>query len=181
MLDSIRFGADKIFRAAKDAEVTTHSLTHSLTHSYLLTHSLTHSQVTDADIDLILEEGKKRTQEMNEKLQAAEKGDLYDFSLDGGMTTQVFEGVDYSTAAAKAAREAEKKELEAIVGMLYSHTHSLTHSLTHSITHSLTHSIIHSVFIRKKSGKFTTKKPPPISCHCSRIDPLQKQPRRWKR
>jgi SWI/SNF-related matrix-associated actin-dependent regulator of chromatin subfamily A member 5 len=56
LLDSIRFGADKIFRAAKDAEVT------------------------DADIDLILEEGKKRTEEMNEKLQAAEKGDLYDFS-----------------------------------------------------------------------------------------------------
>jgi len=95
LLDSIRFGADKIFRAAKDAEVT------------------------DADIDLILEEGKKRTEEMNEKLQAAEKGDLYDFSLDGGMTTQVFEGVDYSTAAAKAARDAEKKELEAIAGFQF--------------------------------------------------------------
>ena len=57
LLDSIRFGADKIFRSAKDAKRT------------------------DADIHLILEEGKKRTEEMNEKLKAAEIGYMYDFSL----------------------------------------------------------------------------------------------------
>lgn len=80
LLESIRFGADKIFRAKN-------------------------STVSDADIDLILEEGKKRTQEMNDKLQVAEKGDLYDFSLDGGMKAQMFEGQDYSRKAI-AAREA---------------------------------------------------------------------------
>lgn len=79
LLDTLRFGADKIFRS-KD------------------------SSISDADIDLILEEGRKRTEEMTEKLQTAEKGDMYDFRLDGGMSTQIFEGVDYST---KDARERE--------------------------------------------------------------------------
>jgi SWI/SNF-related matrix-associated actin-dependent regulator of chromatin subfamily A member 5 len=79
LLDTLRFGADKIFRS-KD------------------------STISDADIDLILEEGRKRTDEMNEKIQTADKGDIYDFKLDGGMATQVFEGKDYST---KQAREAE--------------------------------------------------------------------------
>ena len=64
LLDTLRFGADKIFRT-KD------------------------STISDADIDLILEEGRKRTEEMTEKLQTAEKGDMYDFRLDGGMSTQV--------------------------------------------------------------------------------------------
>ena len=67
----IKFGADKVFRS-KD------------------------STVTDDDIDKILEEGKKRTAEMTEKMQLAEKGDMYDFKLDGGMSNQVFEGTDYS-------------------------------------------------------------------------------------
>lgn len=47
--------------------------------------------------------GRKRTEEMT-KLQTNDKGDMYDFKLDGGMATQVFEGVDYST---KDARERE--------------------------------------------------------------------------
>ncbi len=59
LLDTLRFGADKIFRSKE-------------------------STITDADIDLILLEGKKRTEEMNEKMAVAEKGDLYDFRLDGG-------------------------------------------------------------------------------------------------
>ncbi|RYD84284.1 MAG: hypothetical protein EOP84_05935 [Verrucomicrobiaceae bacterium] len=71
LLDTLRFGADKIFRSKE-------------------------STITDADIDLILEEGKRRTEEMTEKLQVAEKGDMYDFRLDGGMGAQVFEGKDYS-------------------------------------------------------------------------------------
>lgn len=79
LLDTIKFGADKIFRSKE-------------------------STITDDDIDLILEEGKKRTEEMTEKLQSAEKGDLYNFSLDSGLSTQVFEGKDYSD---KAFREAE--------------------------------------------------------------------------
>lgn len=74
LLDTLRFGADKIFRN-KD------------------------SNISDADIDLILEEGKKRTAEMNEKLQVADKGDMFDFRLDGGMEVQVFEGKDYSRNA----------------------------------------------------------------------------------
>ena len=52
--------------------------------------------ITDEDIDLILERGRKRTQEIEEKLKAADKGDLLDFRMDGGMSVQVFEGQDYS-------------------------------------------------------------------------------------
>ena len=77
LLETIRFGADKIFRSKE-------------------------STVTDDDIDLILEQGRKRTEEMNEKLKLAEKGDMYDFSLDGGMKSQVFEGTDYSKKGQKA-------------------------------------------------------------------------------
>lgn len=40
--------------------------------------------------------GRKRTAEITEKLQAADKGDLLDFRMDGGMSAQVFEGQDYS-------------------------------------------------------------------------------------
>lgn len=71
LLDTIRFGADKIFRSKE-------------------------STITDDDIDLILEQGRKRTVELTEKFQVADKGDIYDFSLDGGMKSQVFEGKDYS-------------------------------------------------------------------------------------
>ena len=71
LLDTLRFGADKVFRSKE-------------------------STISDADIDLILEEGRKKTEELNSKLQSAEKGDMYDFSLDGGMKSQEFQGVDYS-------------------------------------------------------------------------------------
>lgn len=112
LLEALRFGADVIFRS-KD------------------------QQITDEDIDLILERGacgvalapvyidiwcpvclygsvcmvlrlirppttnhpkpgRKRTAEITEKLQAADKGDLLDFRMDGGMSAQVFEGQDYS-------------------------------------------------------------------------------------
>mmetsp|Transcript_24578 Transcript_24578/g.50608 ORF Transcript_24578/g.50608 Transcript_24578/m.50608 type:complete len:1255 (-) Transcript_24578:97-3861(-) len=73
LLDAIRFGADKIFKS-KD------------------------SSITDDDIDMILGYGKKKTQELNDKLQAAQKGDMLDFKLDGGLSAQTFEGVDYSDA-----------------------------------------------------------------------------------
>ena len=51
LLDTVRFGAEKIFRSKE-------------------------SDISDADIDLILEQGRKRTEEMNEKLQLADKGDI---------------------------------------------------------------------------------------------------------
>jgi len=83
LLEAVRFGADKIFKS-KD------------------------SSITDDDIDLILDAGKRKTQELNEKLQAAEKGDLLDFKLDGGTSVQTFEGVDYSSnALAQAKAQAE--------------------------------------------------------------------------
>lgn len=72
LLDAVRFGADKIFRSKE-------------------------SSITDDDIDLILNIGKQRTQELNDKLFNAEKGNLLDFKLDGSVSnTQTFEGVDYS-------------------------------------------------------------------------------------
>ncbi len=70
LLDTVRFGADKIFRSKE-------------------------SSISDADIDLILEEGRKKTEEMNETLVANDTGDLYDFRLDGGVSAQQYEGVDY--------------------------------------------------------------------------------------
>lgn len=75
LLEAVRFGADKVFKS-KD------------------------SSITDDDIDMILDAGKRKTQELNEKLQNAEKGDLLDFKLDdGGLSSQTFEGIDYAKAA----------------------------------------------------------------------------------
>mmetsp|Transcript_26415 Transcript_26415/g.29220 ORF Transcript_26415/g.29220 Transcript_26415/m.29220 type:complete len:1157 (+) Transcript_26415:57-3527(+) len=75
LLEAVRFGADKVFKS-KD------------------------SSITDDDIDMILGAGKRKTQELNEKLKNAEKGDLLDFKLDGGgISAQTFEGVNYAKAA----------------------------------------------------------------------------------
>lgn len=71
ILAAVRFGADTIFRSEE-------------------------STITDEDIDVILERGKAKTQELAEKIQKAEKGDLLDFRLDGGVSAQTFEGIDYS-------------------------------------------------------------------------------------
>ena len=80
LLDAVRFGADKIFRSKE-------------------------SSITDDDIDLILNVGKKRTQELNDKLFNADKGNLLDFKLDGSVSNaQTFEGVDYSLAKAGLAQ-----------------------------------------------------------------------------
>ena len=77
LLASIRFGADKVFKSND-------------------------SSINDDDIDMILDVGKKRTEEMNAKLQNAEKGDLLDFTMDGGMSAQTYEGVDYSSGLTRA-------------------------------------------------------------------------------
>ncbi|CAM9293074.1 unnamed protein product, partial [Ectocarpus sp. 4 AP-2014] len=88
LLDALRFGADKVFRS-KD------------------------TSITDADIDAIMAHGKasmhpmsshaeKTKALMESKLQVSDKGDLLDFSLDGGIATQVYEGVDYSNKANRA-------------------------------------------------------------------------------
>lgn len=71
IMAAVRFGADTIFRSEE-------------------------STITDDDIDVILERGKAKTKELAEKIQKAEKGDLLDFRLDGGVATQTFEGIDYS-------------------------------------------------------------------------------------
>lgn len=54
---------------------------------------------------MILDAGKKKTQELNDKLTSAEKGDMLDFKLDGGLSAQTFEGVDYSEAKNAAFTE----------------------------------------------------------------------------
>lgn len=75
LLETLKFGADKIFRKQeKDNEIS------------------------EQDIETILEEGLKRTKELSTKLlEEANKGDLYDFKLDGnGLGVQIFEGKDYS-------------------------------------------------------------------------------------
>ena len=71
IMNAVRFGADSVFRSEE-------------------------STITDDDIDVILERGKAKTKELAEKIQKAEKGDLLDFRLDGGISAQTFEGVDYS-------------------------------------------------------------------------------------
>lgn len=78
LLAAVRFGADKIFKS-KD------------------------SSITDDDIDMILDIGKRKTQELNEKLQTADKGDLLDFKFDGS-SVSTFEGVDYSASALAQAK-----------------------------------------------------------------------------
>ncbi|TYZ62256.1 hypothetical protein PybrP1_000860 [[Pythium] brassicae (nom. inval.)] len=70
MLEMIRFGADQVFRAVD-------------------------SNITDEDIDAILAKGEQRTEEMKQKLQAHDKGDLLDFKLDGG-GCQNYDGIDFS-------------------------------------------------------------------------------------
>ena len=74
LLDALRFGADKVFRSGGED-----------------------LNVTDEDIELILDRGQKKTAEMQAKLEDMDKGDLLDFKLDGGMKTQEFEGEDFSS------------------------------------------------------------------------------------
>lgn len=76
LLYAVRFGADKIFRPEKAT-----------------------GEITDDDMDAIIARGQKRTAELEARLASAEKGDLLDFKLDGGMDTQQWEGVDYSDIA----------------------------------------------------------------------------------
>ena len=52
--------------------------------------------MTDEDVDAILARGEAKTAELAARLQKMEKGDLLDFRLDGGMSTQTFEGTDFS-------------------------------------------------------------------------------------
>lgn len=56
LLAAVKFGADKIFKS-KD------------------------SSITDDDIDMIMDAGRKKTQELNDKLQAADKGTIDNFTL----------------------------------------------------------------------------------------------------
>lgn len=79
LLEALRFGADVIFRS-KD------------------------SNITDEDIDLILERGRKRTEEIEEKLKAADKGDLLDFKLDGGVSTQVRRNPTYRPVSCQSCQ-----------------------------------------------------------------------------
>jgi len=68
LMDALRFGAEKIFKTSAE------------------------DGVTDGDIDMILDRGKKRTEEIMGKLVNAEKGDMLDFKLDAGLGAQTFEG-----------------------------------------------------------------------------------------
>lgn len=70
IMAAIRFGADTVFRSEE-------------------------STITDEDIDAILARGEAKTKELAAKIQQADKGDLLDFRLDGGVSAQTFEGIDY--------------------------------------------------------------------------------------
>ena len=71
IMAAVRFGADTVFRSEE-------------------------STITDEDIDVILARGEAKTKELAQKIQEKDKGDLLDFRLDGGISAQTFEGVDYS-------------------------------------------------------------------------------------
>lgn len=71
IMAAVRFGADAVFRSEE-------------------------STITDEDIDVILARGEARTKELVKKLHEKDKGDLLDFRLDGGISAQTFEGIDYS-------------------------------------------------------------------------------------
>ncbi|KAI9912264.1 hypothetical protein PsorP6_008845 [Peronosclerospora sorghi] len=82
ILEMIRFGADQVFRT-------------------------TDSTITDEDIDAILAKGEQRTEEMKQKMQVHDKGDMLDFKLDGG-GCQNHDGIDYSN---EKERQEELKRL----------------------------------------------------------------------
>lgn len=71
LMAAVRFGADAVFKSED-------------------------STISNEDIDAILARGVVKTKEITEKIQKKEKGDLLDFRLDGGISAQTFEGVDYS-------------------------------------------------------------------------------------
>eukprot|EP00977_Amphora_coffeiformis_P010111 scaffold2357_cov167-Amphora_coffeaeformis.AAC.19 len=71
LMAAVRFGADAVFKSED-------------------------STISNEDIDAILERGAAKTKELTEKIQKRDKGDLLDFRLDGGISAQTFEGVDYS-------------------------------------------------------------------------------------
>lgn len=72
---------------------------------YINTHTLTHTHrfgadavfrckdtvMSDQDLDAVLERGAKKTQDMQSKLNVAEKGDMLDFSFNDGTGVQVGE------------------------------------------------------------------------------------------
>jgi hypothetical protein len=68
IMAAVRFGADTVFRSEE-------------------------STITDEDIDVILERGKAKTKELADKIQKAEKGDILDFRLDGGISAQTYDFV----------------------------------------------------------------------------------------
>lgn len=63
-VSSCRFGADAVFRCKNTA-------------------------MTDQDLDAVLERGAKKTQEMQAKLNVADKGDMLDFSFNDESGVQV--------------------------------------------------------------------------------------------
>jgi SWI/SNF-related matrix-associated actin-dependent regulator of chromatin subfamily A member 5 len=109
LLDAVRFGADKIFKS-KDSSITDDDVRFYLLVCHLMSPLFFSSQNENpclSQIDMILGYGKKKTKELYDKLQAAQKGDMLDFKLDGGLSAQTFEGVDYSEEAKNAQFQAE--------------------------------------------------------------------------
>jgi len=72
LLKAVRFGADKVFRTTTE-------------------------ELKDEDIDAIIQRGRKRTEDIDKRLAGASKGDVLDFKLDGGMSSNQWEGTDYSS------------------------------------------------------------------------------------
>ena len=63
-VSDVRFGADAVFRAKDNV-------------------------LSDQDLDAVLERGAKKTKEMQEKLDVADKGDMLDFKFDDNSGVQV--------------------------------------------------------------------------------------------
>eukprot|EP00914_Ancora_sagittata_P003160 GHVO01006530.1.p1 GENE.GHVO01006530.1~~GHVO01006530.1.p1 ORF type:complete len:422 (+),score=93.68 GHVO01006530.1:458-1723(+) len=82
LMNMIQFGADQIFKAG------------------------TNSEITDTDLEAILERGEKKTAEQNEKLVGQVKKSLLDFSNANVAKMYEFEGVDYAEAQKTADRQA---------------------------------------------------------------------------
>ncbi|XP_078719155.1 SWI/SNF-related matrix-associated actin-dependent regulator of chromatin subfamily A member 5 isoform X1 [Lampetra fluviatilis] len=67
----------------------------------MIRHGATHvfasrdSEITDEEIDVVLERGEKRTAEMNEKLSSLGESSLRNFTMDSESSVYTFEGEDY--------------------------------------------------------------------------------------
>ena len=70
------------------------------------------SDVTDDDIDQILQRGKKKTDEINQKMEKLGESNLKNFTMDTDYSCYKFEGEDFRYATAEARKRSSEMARE---------------------------------------------------------------------